>query len=111
MLTGQLITIPFQDKWKDKILKGEKVCTTRTKVYGKKGDGFILYDKTWVLRQVEEVTLDMVACLLYKAEGCSNAGEFVGVWNTLHPIKGYRPSQRVFLHWFEPNTNEYKHLG
>lgn len=111
MLTGLLVYIPFQEQWRDKILKGEKTCTTRTKAYGKKGDGFFAFDKAFVLRQVEEMTLDMVANLLYHAEGCSEPGAFVGVWNILHPNKGYIPNQRVYVHWFEPNANTYNWRG
>lgn len=94
------VEIPFQEMWRDKMVNGEKICTTRTKRYGKKGDTFEAFDLTFVLTLVLPATLRSVADNRYVAEGCRSAQEFVSIWRRLHPRKGWVPEQRVQVHWF-----------
>lgn len=100
IIGGNKFSIPFQQMWETPMLMGTKVCTSRTKRYGNRGDFFEVFGKIFVLRGVEELPLDWVANLLYKAEGVTDPGAFVGVWNTIHPNKGYVPKQRVYVHYF-----------
>jgi hypothetical protein len=38
---------------------------------------------------------------LYAAEGADSPEEFVEVWNSIHPNKGFEEGQLVWVHWFE----------
>jgi hypothetical protein len=97
-----LIDIPFQERWRDAMLTGRKTCTTRTKRYGQVGDTFIVFGETFVILGIDRTTLEIVAQRLWQEEGCSSRKEFIEVWNGLHPRRGYRVDDRVWVHYFLP---------
>lgn len=95
------VEIPFLDEWKEKMLHGNKCCTSRTKKYGNTGDTFTAFGAKWLLNIVRKNTLWHVANKMFALEGCGSPEEFIKVWNKLHPRKGYNPDQLVWVYIFE----------
>lgn len=95
------IEIPFNEWSKTRIQAGVKTCTTRTKRCGKTHDVFELGGERYKITGYLETTLGIVARDFYEEEGAKNSDEFVELWNTIHPVKKYNPTQKVWLHFFE----------
>ena len=94
------VYIPFQSQWQDKMLEGIKVCTTRTKAYGRWGDTFKAFGEVFVIIKVDRKILEDVADNFFHLEGCESPEKFIEVWEGLHPIKKWVPKQIVWLHHF-----------
>ena len=62
--------LPFGERFRYPILHGKKICTSRTKKYGNVGDIFEAFGKEFTLIEVEKKSLNEVAYVLYKEEGC-----------------------------------------
>lgn len=97
--------LPFLDRFHPDIRSGRKVMTCRSKRYGRKGDEFRVPNSKPELRirLVEDpfpIALGDVATKHYVEEGLEHPGEFIAVWNQLHPT-GYDPDQIRFGHRFE----------
>ncbi|MBA7633681.1 hypothetical protein ES703_41252 [subsurface metagenome] len=94
------INIPFLASFKEPMLSGSKTTTARTKKYGWPGDKFEAWGETFELREVIRVFLSTVRDQFYQFEGFANPHDFVTAWTKLHPIKGFDPTQAVYLHSF-----------
>lgn len=84
---------------------GDKTMTCRSTRKGRKGDTFRVpgSDPTIMGRLTTDpypVPLGDVALKHYQREGLQHPGEFIAVWNELHP-SGYDPDKVQFLHEFE----------
>ncbi len=95
-----MIEIPFVRAFEDKLVYGEKTCTSRNKRYGNPGDFFTAFGETFVLTYVEKLPLAFVSSVLWKEEGCASPEEFRQVWVEIHPRKGYDGDQEVWVHKF-----------
>lgn len=95
-----LLDVPMNDWSVGKLRNGEKSATTRTERYGNPGDRFEAADTVYELTHVVEVPLHVVAGYFYEPEGCKTKGEFIEVWEEIHPRKGYEPDWMVYLHLF-----------
>lgn len=95
-----LVNIPFLPEWKDKMLSGQKTCTSRNKKYGQIGDTFNIYGATFELTNINSEYLFYVATSLFKEEGCTTPNEFIEVWERIHPKKGFVRQQSVWVHHF-----------
>jgi len=95
------VNIPFRDDMKLAVLNGKKTCTSRNKRYGCIGDQFEIGERKFVLTCVSHANLDYVAHDRYRQEGFESPAQFIGVWNQIHPRKGYAPEQVVWLHEFK----------
>ncbi len=91
---------PFRPYWKDKMLSGQKTCTSRPSRYFFKDNKFMAFGAIFELIKVERLSLEHVATVLYKDEGCDSPDAFIAVWNDIHHIKGYVPEQVVWVHHF-----------
>jgi len=96
--------IPFKAQWRDAMLTGKKICTSRTKRYGNEGDTFEVFGHTFALIGVEKQTLSWVANNLFYAEGCDTPEAFRRVWDEIHPRRGYVGNDTVWVHYFEEVT-------
>lgn len=94
------VAIPFQDDFRGRMLQGLKVVTSRTRRYGKQGDTFDAFGATFTFRYVMRCPLELVALLLYRAEGFTSSEDFIQCWQRLHPRKGYQADQIVYVHYF-----------
>jgi hypothetical protein len=96
-----VVQIPFTTEMAKAAVEGRKICTARTKSYGKPGDYFYVGATLFCLEAVFKVPLWMVADFLYKAEGFESSAGFVDTWCKIHPRKGFVADQEVFVHFFQ----------
>jgi hypothetical protein len=98
------IEIPFNDWSLDKLKHG-KICTSRTKRYGREGDTFKVdfgdYYTIYRITHIVRLPLWLVRDYLYKAEGATSSSDFVRVWKKIHPKRGFVPDDIVYTHFFE----------
>lgn len=95
------VHIPFQEQFREAMLSGRKVCTSRTKWYGKVGDTFEVFGATFEVTECESESLWYVKENLYGLEGFDSPAQFDQCWSHLHPRKGFCPEQVVWIHWFK----------
>ena len=100
------IEIPFHLKFKEAMLSGRKTVTSRTKKCGDIDDWFEVFGAKFQIILVFEATLQQVCILGWYAEGLNSPREFADVWNEMHPVKGYVPSQIMYVHYFKELKNE-----
>lgn len=94
------ITIPFMPRFKDPMISGIKILTTRTKRYGKAGDWFNAFGQTFVLIRVEQHPLGYSAGH-WKEEGCSSYDDFISVWKSIHPHRELDTGHMFWVHEFQ----------
>ena len=97
------INIPFKEQFQKAILEGQKICTTRTKIYGKIGDRFRVFNAEFEIIAVCPSIALWVGNYLYKEEGFENPGNFHILWGKIHPR--LRPDTVVFVHFFKRIDN------
>lgn len=102
---GEQVHIPFQQRWREPMLQGQKTATSRTKRYGYKGDFFEQWGRFFIITQVRKLPLATIARDYYQQEGCSDPEAFVKVWEEIHPKAGWRPNQAVYYHEFDKLKN------
>lgn len=93
--------LPFKPIFSGLILDGVKTKTARTKKYGEPGDllntGFCRVR----LVAVDRVRVGDVADHHWRAEGVTSPDDFRRIWESIHPGRGFRPDDLVWLHTFE----------
>ena len=94
------VQIPFNTWSKKRLYSGVKFGTSRNKKYGDKGDTFKAINRTYEILYVKRMSLEHVAYIQYKAEGCVSPEEFIEVWEDIHPEVGFVPKQMVWYHAF-----------
>ena len=94
------IKIPFRDDMQKAILEGRKTMTCRTKRYGSAGDFFMVGRGRYVLMSVTKMNLGIVATRFYREEGTSSPGEFINLWDEIHPRRNFTSLQTVWAHQF-----------
>lgn len=92
------IKIPFKYQFKEAILTGVKFRTARNKKYGKPGDTFKIFGKTFELTEVRKESLLNIRNFFWRDEGAISPLNFVNIWRVIHPRKGFVPAQVVWLH-------------
>lgn len=98
------VMIPFIAQFKQSMLNGTKLATSRTRQYGKPGDTFTFFGAEFKIISVWKIDLSFIANNFYQVEGCYNPEHFKKIWQTIHPIKGYQPNQLVYFHLFKRAT-------
>ncbi len=81
------------------MLNGTKTMTSRTKIYGAKGDFFEAFGSGFRLDSVDAQPFKVISAQ-WKAEGCSSLDDFLGVWREIHPRKMFEPDELLFVHRF-----------
>jgi hypothetical protein len=97
---SHLRAIPFRPEFEPAILSGEKDWTTRSKPYGSRGDRVLIFGHEFELRHVLLVPLAFVAEVGYAHEGFESPEGFIECWCDIHPVKGYKPDEKHYLHVF-----------
>lgn len=93
------ITIPFRPQFREVMLSGQKILTARTKRFGAAGDRFQVFGATFEVVTVSQECLQDVS-EHWLEEGCTSRENFISIWLSLHPRKGYDPEELVWLHRF-----------
>jgi len=100
------IKIPF-NKWsKERLETGMKYATSRNRKYGNEGDTFVVDGWVYLITHIIHIPLRFVAEVLYEFEGAESIEEFIEVWKSIHPKKGYIPEQMVYYHHFSVFTKK-----
>lgn len=86
-------------RFKEPMLKDIKTMTSRTKIYGGKGDWFPAFGEMFRLDDVVAQPFKIIT-LQWKAEGCSSKEDFLGVWKQIHPRHEPDPDELFFVHQF-----------
>jgi hypothetical protein len=82
------------------LLSGKKTWTSRTRKMADAEDTFEVFGASFQVDYVFQMPLGVVAMDCWRQEGCLNPGDFVTVWNHIHPLKGFVDSQLVWVHVF-----------
>jgi len=96
------INIPFNSWSKIRIINGKKSATSRYKKYGESGDTFTIGKTDYILNGVMKSRLADVAKRFYTDEGCDTPEEFKEIWTEIHPRRGFRPDDIIWIHFFLP---------
>jgi len=102
METDERITIslPFNIRFKESMLKEQKTWTSRARQYGKVGYIFQVFGRTFVITDIRQMYLKQIANSYYYEEGFDSPQEFIAFWKIIHPRKGYEPNQIIYAHNF-----------
>lgn len=101
------ILIKFNDWSRERIMKGGKLATTRTKRHGSVGDCFQVASKWFRITSIKKVSLGVVAERFYAVEGAVSSEEFKAVWISIHPRACWTPDKLVYIHFFESVDSGY----
>lgn len=99
----------FPDCFRDGMLRGTKLIATRPSVFGEVGGRFSAFGCEFVIIDVKEFALGLVAKYLHRAEGCSSEEDFIDAWGRQYPDAGYDSARTVYVHLFTkagPESNE-----
>ena len=96
------VKIPFLPQFKDPMLDGQKVMTTRSKKYGNIGDTFEAFGEEFIITSVFKLSLGHIAVMYHKEEGFKSKQDFIKLWKKLHPRVGYVPERIYWVHVFGP---------
>ena len=99
------VAINFLERFRDSMLNNVKTSTTRMKPMGHVGDRFMAFGAEFEILSVEHVHLGDVADILWKEEGATSRDEFIEIWKSIHPRKGFDPKRRAWLHHFRRVTS------
>lgn len=94
------VQIKFRPEFQADILSDMKTMTCRTRKHGEPGDMFMAFDQWFELTHVMRMRLGYVGSDCFEQEGCESVQEFMEVWKSIHPTKGYDPEQIVWAHCF-----------
>ncbi|MCL4336237.1 MAG: hypothetical protein M1344_03285 [Candidatus Thermoplasmatota archaeon] len=94
------VILPFQGRFRDSLLTGQKICTSRFRKHGLPGQRFIAFGHVFKIRKLERWTLGDVASKLFRQEGLSSPSEFWEIWRTIHPGRN-NSGLFVWVHFFE----------
>lgn len=92
---------PFNNRFRPWMLEGIKVCTSRSRPFAVSGDWFNVWGQRFLVKYIDHVPLGIIAERFYREEGFLSFEDFCRFWEDIHPIKGYQPDWKVYLHWFE----------
>lgn len=94
------IRIQFNKQMREKVALNLKQSTTRKYRAGKIGDNFFIGMTEFILLDVMETKLAIVARDFYAEEGFSWPQEFVKFWMQIYHLKDWNPDETVYIHWF-----------
>ena len=93
------VQIPFLGRFKEPMLKGTKVMTSRRKKYGDVGDIFEAFGTTFQIVEVGRLRLgDIASC--WNEEGMESLEDFVKTWTQIHP-HNYDMEERFYYFKFQ----------
>lgn len=99
--SGNIVELRFKPYWRNALLTGKKVCTTRTSKYGNPGDYFTAFWAKFKITAVHRVKLSTVRDYYWEKEGCTSPAHFESVWCSIHPAAMFKPDLIVYLHEFK----------
>ena len=94
------IMLPFRPQFQRPMMDGTKLMTCRTEKKGDPGDVFEAWGHRFVLTHVMRMQLGYVGSDCFEQEGVKSVQEFMEVWKSIHPTKGFDGDQIVWAHCF-----------
>jgi len=94
------VRIPFLARFREPLLSGQKIWTSRSRWYGNIGDTFPAFGETFIILDRTKMPLDNVANHFVE-EGCESREDFIKLWKQIHPYRGFIPKQMVYVHIFK----------
>lgn len=95
------VRIPFWEMFREPMIRGDKIMTTRSRKFGNKGDTFQKFCHTFIITLVKKLPIALVANEFYDAEGFDTPEDFIKVWEKIHPKVGYQPEREYYVHLFK----------
>ena len=95
-----LVSIPFQPMFREAMLDGCKILTSRPRAMAVPGDKFKAFGAEFEVEIVTRTTVAYVAANLWAQEGCESEGDFWKVWRQIHPRRP-DPQRVIFVHRFK----------
>lgn len=95
-----LVRLPFLPEWRAAVLAGTKTTTVRARRFGEAGDEFEVEGARFRLARVEAMPLARARDAHWASEGFASAAEFEAHWAKLHPTRGFRGADAVWVHAF-----------
>ena len=86
--------------FKEPMLRGDKIMTTRSKKYGAVKDVFEAFGQEFIITWVKKLPVGLIANEFYDAEGFDTKEDFIKVWEQIHPKVGYQPERDYWVHLF-----------
>ena len=96
-----LVTIPFRGYFKNRMVTGKKIATSRTRKYGKQGDRFRVFGVEFEIISVDRMMLGDVAKMFHLHEGFLTAEDFLDCWASIHPKAKFDLTVPVWFHQFK----------
>lgn len=101
-----LVRFSFLPEWRAAVLSGAKTTTVRSKRLGEAGDEFELEEVRFVIERIEAMPLSRARDAAWRTEGFASAAEFEAHWGKLHPERGFRGGDSVWVHAFRRASRE-----
>ena len=95
------VYIPFMPKFKDPMLSGIKIWTSRSRYMGNVGDWFDAFGTTFDIIETRRMVLFNVIVNHWEEEGFESPEDMIETWETIHPVAGYVPDKKVCVHIFK----------
>ena len=101
------VQVKFKVRFKEPLLSHVKTWTSRTEPLGKVGDTFRAFGRWFRIEQVFTMKLSEIAHDHWKDEGCTSEGDFIAVWQWIHPRRGWQPDFAPFVHVVKDIGSQY----
>jgi len=102
------LIMPFRPEFEELMTSGKKKMTTRLGRFGKVGDYFVAFGRTFIITKVENQSLQYVAENYFEGEGFDSKEKFIEAWNQIYPYHNYVPNQRVIVYHYDFANNIIK---
>jgi len=102
------VEISFDERFRDALLDGSKICTVRRFKKGDEGDHFHTFGRIFFLTNVNEADLGEIL-LYYEHMGFGSPTDALVFWKDL--TGRWEPDRRVWFHWFVPEECWVRNLG
>jgi len=92
--------IDFLERFRHRVLRGEKYLTTRLERKGSRGH---ILEAPWAylyIREVWKAQLGLVAGFLHEQSGVDGRGPFLETWEQCYPDEPLDPNREVWVHHF-----------
>lgn len=103
---GKRVFPTFMKIHEEAMRDGRKTWTTRNKYFGQVGDWFKYFGKTFEIVERKSMLLGDVIDNHWQDEGFASKENMIRIWCLLHPVVGYKPERKVFVHIFREKIDD-----
>jgi len=99
------VYLPFNLRFKEPMLEGVKIWSSRSRWFGKVGDTFEAFGSTFEIIDKKRLKLGIVVADHWKEEGFYGIEDFIETWRKIHPVRGFDSDWTVCVHIFSKRLN------